>query len=59
MLESDQHVRVIQNHLTPNLPTFFTRAEGVLNDLFQRDPRLPKTQGELSHGYLGMYLNGV
>lgn len=49
MLESDQHVRVIQNHLTPNLPTFFTRAEGALNDLFQRDARLPKTQGESSH----------
>lgn len=45
MLESDQHVRVFQNHLTPNLPKFFPIAEDALNIVLQRDPRLPKTEG--------------
>lgn len=46
MLESDQHVRVFQNHLTPNLPKFLKMAEGALNNFLQRDPRLPRTESE-------------
>ncbi|KAF2478137.1 putative cytochrome P450 [Lindgomyces ingoldianus] len=37
LLESDQHVRVLQNHLTPNLQTFLRRAEEELDYSFQAD----------------------
>lgn len=47
LLDSDQHVRVLQNHLTPNLKTFLSRASEEMEYSFEVD--VPRPNGTLFH----------
>ena len=48
LLESDQHVRVLQSYLTPNLKTFLSRSAEELDFSFEND--VPQLDGKQTYG---------